>query len=183
MTRIIAGEKRGTLLQTPAGDRTRPTTDRVREALFGCIQFDIAGAAVLDLFAGSGALGLEALSRGAAHAVFCDRYDETVKIINGNIAKLGYAARSQVIKNDYIHAIKVFQNTKKFDIVLVDPPYQSGYYADVFELLVEKNALNRGAVLVTESEEPVQIVTNGYHMYKNKRYGRTYLTFFRWDKE
>ncbi|MEA5003715.1 MAG: 16S rRNA (guanine(966)-N(2))-methyltransferase RsmD [Christensenella sp.] len=182
MTRIIAGEKRGTILQTLEGDRTRPTTDRVREALFGCIQFEIAGANVLDLFAGSGALGLEALSRGAACAVFCDRYDETVKIIKGNIAKLGYETRSQLIKNDYIHAIKVFQNTEKFDIVLIDPPYKSGYYETVLELLARENVLKHGAILVAESEEPVEAAVDGYHVYKNKRYGKTFLTFFRWDK-
>lgn len=183
MTRIIAGEKRGTQLFTLPGNHTRPTTDRVREALFGCIQFEIAGAEVLDLFAGSGALGLEALSRGAGHAVFCDRYDESVKTIQKNIGKLGYDKRSQVVKNDYIHAIKVFKNTKKFDIVFIDPPYKANYYATAFGLLAEEQVLKPGAILVAESDAAVGIVDERYCIYKNKKYGKTHLTFFRWDKK
>lgn len=183
MTRIIAGEKRGTQILAPQGLDTRPTTDRVREALFGSIQFEISGAVILDLFAGSGALGLEALSRGAKESVFCDRYDDPVKIIKKNIARLGYHNRAKVLKNDYIHAIKVFQNTKKFDIVFIDPPYRSGYYDDVFKRLAEQEVLASGALLIAESEKPIEIGIDGYVRYKNKKYGRTHLTFFRWDNK
>lgn len=183
MTRIIAGEKRGTQILAPQGLDTRPTTDRVREALFGSIQFEISGAVILDLFAGSGALGLEALSRGAKESVFCDRYDDPIEIIKKNIARLGYRNRAKVLKNDYIHAIKVFQNTKKFDIVFIDPPYRSGYYDDVFKRLAAQEVLASGALLIAESEKPIEIVNDGYVRYKNKKYGRTHLTFFRWDNK
>ncbi|MEA4852740.1 MAG: 16S rRNA (guanine(966)-N(2))-methyltransferase RsmD [Christensenella sp.] len=179
--RIIAGEKRGTKLTSPIGENTRPTTDRVRESLFGSIQFEVTGAQILDLFAGSGALGLEALSRGAKEAVFCDVDAGSIKVIEKNIETLGYAAKSKVIKNDFLNAIALFKNTRKFDIVFIDPPYKRGYYEAVFEALASGEVLAGDALLVAESAQGLEIEGKGFVFDKRKKYGKTFLDFFRWQ--
>lgn len=123
--RIIAGRWRGHPIQAPAGNRTRPTTDRVREAWFSMMQPVLADARVLDLFAGSGSLGLEALSRGARYAVFVERGGGALKTIRGNIKKLGAESETTVVKADALAFVDGIE-PGEFDIVLADPPYGSG---------------------------------------------------------
>lgn len=180
--RIIAGEKRGTKLIAPEGIDTRPTLDHVKEALFGRLQFELYGTVVLDLFAGSGALGLEALSRGAAQAVFVENASGAQKAIERNIQAAGFEKKAVVLKKDYEAAIKLFQNQKKFDIVIIDPPYKGGYYERVFELAAGCGILAKNAVAVAESDFllPAQA---GYRLEKQKRYGKTFLSFYRWEEE
>ncbi|GAA4900889.1 16S rRNA (guanine966-N2)-methyltransferase [Stackebrandtia albiflava] len=124
MTRIIAGEHRGRRLATPAGDRTRPTSDRVREALFGALQATggIEDAAVLDLYAGSGAVGLEAVSRGAAHVLMVEAHPGTARVIRRNIATLSAGDRAEVLVAELPQAVRR-PAPRPFDLVFADPPY------------------------------------------------------------
>ncbi|MGI6152768.1 MAG: 16S rRNA (guanine(966)-N(2))-methyltransferase RsmD [Christensenellaceae bacterium] len=179
--RIVAGEKRGMTLLAPDGLDTRPTTDRVKEALFSVIQFEVAGKTVLDLFAGSGALGIEALSRGAGEAVFIDMDNRTIEIIRKNLKKAGFTDKATIIKENYVDAIKLFQNTHKFDIVFVDPPYKSDYYAHALMLLANEGALHKNSVVIAEGEEPLQPGNWPYKIRKSKRYGKTFLTFLSYE--
>ncbi len=179
--RIIAGEKRGTKLLSPQDERVRPTTDRVKEALFGSLQFDIPGANVLDLFAGSGALGIEAFSRGARQAVLVDADADSVDVIRKNIARVGNPPHIKIVKNDYEKAIRLFQNTEKFDIVIVDPPYHSGLYESAAAALVRNGVLADGAVVVMESACALDLDICGLLCYKTKRFGTVYLTYYRFE--
>lgn len=179
--RIIAGEKRGLKLAAKDGAETRPTLDRVKEALFGRLQFEISGKCVLDLFAGSGALGLEALSRGAQEAVLVDCDEQAGEIIKKNIVAAGMQRRAQFIKNDFRNALKLFQNSRKFDIVLIDPPYRSSdFYETALNGLVEYGLLAEHAAVVAESDRPIEFFTENLVLEKQKKYGKVYLTFFRW---
>ncbi|HBU12886.1 MAG TPA: 16S rRNA (guanine(966)-N(2))-methyltransferase RsmD [Clostridiales bacterium] len=181
--RVIAGKKRGLLLASPDGRDTRPTADRVKEALFGSIQFDIAGANVLDLFAGSGALGLEALSRGAREAVLADNNPAAAKTIAENIKRMGSPQNVTFIKNDFADVIKLFHNSEKFDIVLIDPPYQSGLYERALALLTGQKALAKGALLVLESEGELTLPAVPHlSEIKRKKFGRTMLTYFKYEE-
>lgn len=123
--RIIAGRWRGHTIAAPPGDRTRPTTDRVREAWMSMMQSVIPGARVLDLFAGSGGLGLETLSRGARHATFVDRSGPALKTLRSNIEKLGAGPETTVVRGD---ALKFIGSVERgdYELVLADPPYESG---------------------------------------------------------
>lgn len=181
--RIIAGEKRGLKLISQKGTETRPTLDRVKEAMFGRLQFELKGKHVLDLFAGSGALGLEALSRGAQDAVFVDNDDDAGSAVKHNIKAAQMEDRAVFIKNDYVDAMKLFQNKRKFDIVLIDPPYKSGFYGNVLRDLSEYGLLAVDAVVVAESDAPIEYTADGYRLEKQKKYGKTFLTFFRWKEE
>ena len=118
--RVITGTARGIQLKTPEGMVTRPTTDRVKEAMFSIVQFDLPGAAVLDLFGGTGQLGIEALSRGAASAVFVDLRDDACKLIKENVKRAGFEKEASVIRSDYLAYLKCCD--RKFDIILLDPP-------------------------------------------------------------
>ena len=123
--RIISGSAKGTKLYTLEGDATRPTLDRVKEPLFSIIQHYIVGANILDLFAGSGALGLEALSRGADKAILCDYSRKAVNIIKQNIEKTKLTEKTEVWNMDYKKALeKLKDNSQKFDIIFLDPPYR-----------------------------------------------------------
>ena len=119
--RVISGKARGVNLKTPTGMATRPTADRVKEAVFSIIQFDLPGASVLDLFGGTGQLGIEALSRGAKDAVFVDERDDACKLIKENLRRTKLEQQGQVIRSDYNAFLK--STSRKFDIIFLDPPY------------------------------------------------------------
>jgi len=150
VTRIIAGEARGRRLKVPRGDRVRPTTDRVRESMFGALGslVDLAGAVVLDAFAGSGALGLEALSRGAAHATFVERHRATLAILRGNVAALDFADRCRIVSGDVLGWLGTAEES--FDVAFCDPPYDFPDHG--WQRLLGR--LNAG-ILVAESDRPV----------------------------
>ena len=123
--RVITGKARGIVLKTPSGMATRPTADRVKEAIFNIIQFDIPTASVLDLFGGTGQLGIEALSRGANRAVFIDEREDACKLIKENLKRTKLEAYGRVIRSDYMPYLKSCKD--KFDIILLDPPYAEVY--------------------------------------------------------
>ncbi|MEG2574585.1 MAG: 16S rRNA (guanine(966)-N(2))-methyltransferase RsmD [Christensenella sp.] len=181
--RIIAGKKRGLILKTRDGLKTRPTLDKVKEAVFGRLQFELQDKCVLDLFAGSGALGLEALSRGAKEAVFVDNDADAGEVIADNIAAAQMEKCALFVKNDYMNALKLFKNAKKFDIVFLDPPYSCDFYADVMQKSVEYGLLENRAIVVAESDTLLEISVKGFTIEKQKKYGKVFLTFFRWEEE
>lgn len=171
--RIIAGEKRGCRLSAPKGMDTRPTLDRVKESLFGILQFDIAGRRVLDLFAGSGGLGLEALSRYAEYAVFCDSSRESIAVIRENIKKLGYEKKCRVYPCDWERAVAdMAARREKFDIVFLDPPYGAGIAAKAAQALYDNGLLNDGFIIALEhdSERPPEL-PDSLQVYDRRSYG------------
>ena len=175
--RIISGEKKGRKIFSPEGKNIRPTHDMVREAIFGTLQFEIPGKRILDLFAGTGAMGLEALSRGAGFVAFCDNSERAVKIIKENIKLLLYEDKTKIIKNNFISAIKTFKNDVKFDIVFIDPPYASNYYFQTLDNLINNNILNDGAKIILESDLPIEYDNEHMKIVKHKKFGKVFITF------
>lgn len=179
--RIIAGEKRGTIIQAPKGFDTRPTLDRVRESLFGILQYEIPGAVVLDLFAGSGALGFEAVSRGAGHAVINDAAKMAFSVISANAKKLGFAERVTLTCFDYGVAVRrAAAAGTRFDVVFLDPPYNSGLIPPAMEALRDAEALGRGVVIAAEHRSKDTIRTPaGFLLTDRRNYGEAAVSFFR----
>lgn len=175
--RIISGCRRGHKLHEFAGMDVRPTTDRVKEAIFNLIQTYVPNAKVLDMFAGSGALSLEALSRGAESAVLVDIDRESVNIINKNIAELRFGELCKVVTASFSDFAKNCRD--KFDIIFLDPPYNKGFIEPALSLIAENSLLSENGIVVLESDntdfkseiETLQII-------KQKKYGRTFVTIY-----
>ncbi len=177
--RVVAGKAKGIALKTPKGMETRPTADRVKEALFSIIQFDISGARVLDLFGGTGQLGIEALSRGADFAVFVDRNKSACCLIKDNLKRVGFELLSRVVCSDYLSFLR--NCTEKFDIILLDPPYAEDFLENSLNLISEIDILQTGGIIVAEHpvEKPILLTFDGYTRSKSYKYGNTLLTLFR----
>jgi len=173
--RVVGGLYRHRELLMPKGEATRPTKDMVKEAFFSAINFYIHNSVTLDLFAGSGALGIEALSRGAKECYFIDKDNEAIKCINKNIFNLKIN-NAHVINLDYVEAIKSLANKKiKFDLLLIDPPYKMNNYQEIIDTLNEYSLINDNGIIVLESDNELTI--NGtYKKIKNYKYGRTFIT-------
>ena len=183
--RIIAGTARGRLFDAPEGRSTRPTLDRVREAMFGMIQFDVPGSAVLDIFGGSGGLGLEALSRGASAAVFCDSDRKACSLIEKNVKNLGFSERAEVYCQDCFGLIERMKlQNRRFSIVLLDPPYESGLYEPVFKALIGSDLLEDGCIIL--AEHPIKLSVDPelacLKAGKPHRYGDVAVTKFIFDR-
>ncbi len=172
--RIISGEKRGAKLETLPGEDTRPTTDRVKESLFNIIQWDVPKSIVLDLFGGSGGLGLEAISRGAASACFVDSNPAAVKIINSNIKKLGFEDRSKVLNVDFKSVLK---GDNKYELIFIDPPYASDFIELSLKLIKDNKVLADDGLIVCETTRDKQFDTCGFSVRKEVCYGITRLVF------
>ena len=183
MMRIITGSARGIKLDTLEGEATRPTAERVKEALFSMLQFDIEGRRVLDLFAGSGQLSLEALSRGAASAVLVDSSRDAVRIIKSNAQKTKLVERCEIYNCEYAEYIRKNRGSK-FDIVFLDPPYAKRLCGGVVEALLEADMLKDSSIVVCESEEEdiflgKSELAERFEIIKKARYGRAYLTIIK----
>lgn len=177
--RIIAGSCKGRSILAPKGMDTRPTLDRVKESLFGIIQFQIYGKTVLDLFAGSGNLGLEALSRGASFAMFNDMSREAVKVIRTNIEKLGFEEKTAVVSMDYAQAIRMVAS-RRFDIVFLDPPYRAGLMEGALCALSDSTVLSENAIVIAEHDAHIPPEKSGkLELYDRRIYRDTALSFFR----
>ena len=150
--RIITGSARGTALTTLEGEATRPTGERAKEALFSMIQFDIEGRRCLDLFAGSGQLGLEAISRGAAHCVFIDEAREAVEIVLANAKKTKLFDRCRISSGNFEQYLKNAAGKEEFDLIFLDPPYSAGYIPRALSLIEEGRLLRAGGRIVCESD-------------------------------
>ena len=171
--RIIAGSARGRKLFAPEGEETRPTLDRVKEAVFGMLQFSLSGSSVLDLFAGSGNMGLEALSRGAALAVFNDKSPKSCAVIKKNIETLGFADRSRLLRLDYRQALaQLAQEKLTFRFAFLDPPYVQGPQAAA-ELLFRSGLMEKGGLVIAEHawESPVKPVPGLMRCRSDRKYG------------
>ncbi len=176
MMRIITGKAKGIRLKTLEGDTTRPTAERVKEAVFSMLQMDIEGREILDLFSGSGQMALEALSRGASHAVMIDRSPLAVKVITENAEKTKLLSQCTIKKEDYLDYIRRNKG-KKFDIVFLDPPYLSGYYNIALKALLDNEMLKPSTLIVCESGEQDIYGDNKelsllFNIIKQSRYGK-----------
>ncbi len=180
--RIISGTMRGTKLFSLEGNNTRPTLDRVKEALFSKINYDLQDAVVLDLFSGSGALALEALSRGAKKAFLCDSSIDAIKIINKNIEKTKTSDKIVLLKCDFKRALEKFKNEKiKFDIVFLDPPYITDFAQEATKFILENNLLNKDGMIILETNDKERILEkldkDILEIKDIKKYGKVYLIF------
>jgi 16S rRNA (guanine(966)-N(2))-methyltransferase RsmD len=177
--RIISGRERGRRLRTLEGEHTRPTSEKVKEALFSIIQFEIEGRRVLDLFAGSGQLGLEALSRGARECVFVENDRQAMQIVKENAEKCRLAAESKFLQVDYTTALK--RTDEKYDIIIIDPPYKSDFYIKALELISGFDILGINGIILVESDVELELPETAGKLLKGReyQYGRTKLTIYR----
>ena len=175
--RVITGKARGVQLKTPDGMLTRPTADRVKEALFSIINFDIPGANVLDLFGGTGQLGIEAMSRGAERCVFVDAREDACKLIKENLKRT--KLEGTVIRSDYMEYLN--RCKEQFSIIFLDPPYAEEYLENAIKRITEIDILQTDGIIVTErpvgKELPWEF--DGYQRSKDYKYGKTLLTIYR----
>ena len=179
--RVITGKARGVQLKTPEGMLTRPTADRVKEALFSIINFDLPGAAVLDLFGGTGQLGIEALSRGANSAVFVDQREDACKIIRENLRRTKLESQGKVVRSDYLDYLR--RSREKFDIILLDPPYAEVFLENALKCITEIDILKSDGIIVAERplEKELPFEFEGFSRSKDYKYGKTLLTIYRKD--
>jgi len=173
--RVITGTARGRRLKTPEGMDIRPTTDNVKESVFNILQFDIEGRRVLDLFAGTGQLGIECLSRGAREVVFIDQSRDAVKIVKDNLKACGFSA--PVLQQD---AISYLNSCGKFDLIFVDPPYDAGLYKTVLEKINSIDILSEGGIILCESRRETNMpeMQAPYFKRKEYRYGKVKLSLY-----
>jgi 16S rRNA (guanine(966)-N(2))-methyltransferase RsmD len=176
MMRIITGTAKGKRLATLEGDATRPTSERIKGAIFSSIQFELEGRVVLDLFAGSGQMGLEALSRGADRAVFIDSSREAMEIVKKNARTTGFFERSHFLVSDFRNYIRKASGREKFDLVFIDPPYELKCCSEAAALLAKSGLVIPGALLVLESGEeqidPTEERLSCYEVVKAAQYGK-----------
>ena len=177
--RVITGSAKGVVLKTPDGLSTRPTADRVKEALFSAIQFDIPGAKVLDLFGGTGQLGIEALSRGAKSAVFVDHQESACRIIRENLNRTRFSEKAKVIRSDYLQYLKNCRDC--FDIIFLDPPYAEIFLENSLKMITEIDILQTGGIIVAErpAEKELNLDFSGYERSRDYKYGKVLITIFR----
>ena len=179
--RVISGVAKGTKLNSIDSLSTRPTLDRVKEPLFSIIQTYIEDALVLDLFAGSGALGIETLSRGAKKCVFCDKSYEEVKYLKQNLEKTKLIDKSKVIVDDYKKCLKSIKDDK-FDIIFIDPPYKLNIAVDSIKIILDNNMLTKDGIIILETDEEQRDLKQ-LNLLENieikdiRKYGRVRLIF------
>lgn len=179
--RVISGKARGISLKTPEGMETRPTIDRVKEALFSIIQFDLPGARVLDLFGGTGQLGIEALSRGAKSAVFVDSREDACKLIRENLNRCKMQGDAKVVRGDYQDFLA--KTGEKFDMIFLDPPYAEVFLENSLNMITEIDILQCGGIIVTERPLGKGLSWDfpGYTRSRDYKYGKVLLTLYRKD--
>ena len=174
--RIITGSAKGKKLVTLEGEATRPTSERIKEAIFSSIQFEVEDRRVLDLFAGSGQMGLEALSRGAERATFIDSSREAMDIVKQNAKTTGFFEKSHYLVSDWRNYIRKASGREQYDLVFVDPPYAMQCCADAAEALAKASLVIPGALVVLESGEeeiqPDDARLEGYEVVKSMHYGK-----------
>ena len=180
--RVITGTARGTNLKAPDGLLTRPTADKVKQALFNIIQYEIVGD-VLDLFAGSGQLGIEALSRGARHAVFVDERADAIAVVRENLRRTHLEEKAEVVRCDYLTYLSHCKKT--FRLIFLDPPYAEKYLENAIKRISEIDILAEGGIIITERPlgKPLDEQVAGMERSKDYIYGKTIITLFRRTKE
>ena len=179
--RVIGGVAKGRRLLAPKGQAVRPTADRVKESLFNILPRDFSGMKVLDLFAGTGNLSIEALSRGADHAVLIDSSERSAAAIRENLRRLNFAAKSDVWVAPAARSLRVLARRKDgFDIIFLDPPYDQGLAQQSLDLIARCNLLNEGGTIVVEhsGREALQRRYDSLVLHDERRYGDTLLSFY-----
>jgi len=178
--RIISGKARGTKLFTLEGENTRPTLDRVKESIFNIIQNEIEGAKILDLFAGSGAIGLEFLSRGAEKAVLCDNSKEAINIIKKNIEKTHMEQQVQVLNADFENCLEKLKN-EHFDIIYIDPPYATDYIIKAVQKIIKLGIAKKQSLIIIETDDEKriekEIENTETEIVDKRKYGRATIIF------
>ena len=176
--RVITGIARGKRLKSLSGNDVRPTTDKVKEGIFSAIQFDIEGRRFLDMFAGSGQMGIEALSRGAESALVVDNSKKAVEIIKENIAACGFQKEISVRKGDYS---EVLTKGAEYDVIFLDPPYASELLAKAIELIVKFDILSKDGIIVCETERDKRLIELDAPYSKGREYlyGKSKITIYR----
>jgi 16S rRNA (guanine(966)-N(2))-methyltransferase RsmD len=175
--RVISGSAKGMNLFSPKGNSIRPTTDYVKESLFNLIGQDVVGARFLDLFAGSGGIGIEALSRGAAHATFIDISQKSIHLIGRNLEKTRLSEAATVLKGELPNTLKKLQG-QKFDIIFIDPPYFRDFAANILENIIKCDILESGGYIVLEAAETDEITLHGrLNIFKERIYSSSKLIF------
>jgi 16S rRNA (guanine966-N2)-methyltransferase len=176
--RIISGQQKGHRISSGKNAGIRPTSDRVRESIFNVLREEVAGKRILDLFAGAGGLGLEALSRGATSVTFVDASSQSTNVLRKNLEKLKVKDRSSVIRQDGLKALHKLRES--FDIVFADPPYGKGFAQRIVESIAQSGVLKHGGILVLEhhKKETFSCPENQLSLVKQKRFGDTMISFF-----
>lgn len=180
--RIITGEYRGRKLEAPIGNSVRPTSDKVKESVFNLLMNDIYGAVCVDLFAGTGGLGLEALSRGAEKCYFCDNSRESLKLIKTNIAKCKAQDKSVVLAGDFTKALSNIR--EQVDIFILDPPYKDGLYEKCLNMIDTLDLLTDDGIIIAEHGKRDYVPEEAGKLVKvrEKRYGTVMLSIYRKDR-
>lgn len=177
--RVISGTAKGTKLDTLDTLDTRPTLDRVKEALFNIVQSKIYDSMILDLFSGSGALGIEALSRGAKKVIFCDKSKYACSIINKNLKKTNLEEKAIVYNKDYENCLDLLE--EKFDIIFLDPPYNADLCIKAISKIIDRDLLSSNAIVIIETDDDEKIIKGivniGVQVYDIRKYGRVKLVF------
>lgn len=184
--RVIAGKYKGRKLNSPEDSSVRPTTDKAKEALFSILTNEICGARVLDLFAGTGGLGIEALSRGADYCLFADSSRKSLGLIKSNLEHCGVEEKTRVAAGDYAKILKnlglrIEEGLEEpFDIIFLDPPYDAGYMDEAFRLIREGRVLAEDGIIVAEhrKHEELPEVLHGFEKAKERRYGVVKLSIY-----
>lgn len=177
--RIISGNYRGRQLATVEGRDTRPTLDRVKEAIFSSIQFEIEGSICLDLFSGSGSMGIEAYSRGASKVIMCDNSVASMKAINYNVKRME-GGEMEIVQSDYMSALARFRDVK-FDFVFLDPPYKSEYIDNAINYMIDMNMIAEGGIIIAEHDKNNRLegLRSNVEVFKRKKYGMSYISYIK----
>lgn len=176
--RVIAGDYKGRRLEAPADEKVRPTSDKVKEAMFSILMNDIYGAVVCDLFAGTGGLGIEALSRGASRCYFADQSKASIRLVQHNVEHCGASERSVIIMGDYSRALGRIR--EKVDIFLLDPPYETGLERKAMGMIRREELLAEDGIIMVEHSmrDEMEEEICGFVRFKEKRYGKVVLSFY-----
>jgi 16S rRNA (guanine966-N2)-methyltransferase len=180
LMRIISGTSKGRKLVTPRSYSLRPTSDRVKESLFNILRVEMEGKVVLDLFAGTGNLGIEALSRGAKKTIFVEKGRQALRLIQRNLTQFGLEERSEILPKDANRAIGILkQKGESFDLILMDPPYEKGLIQKTLMTLNSHQIYHKDSILVIEHNrrEPLSTVMEGWNLIRQRRMGDTLISF------
>lgn len=184
--RVVSGSAKGRPLKSVPGEKTRPTTDKIKEAIFNIINPYIKEGTVLDLYAGTGALGIEALSRGMNKAIFVDHDRVSIEIIKKNLIICDFLEKSEIYRNDAIRALKALVKRKiQFDLAFLDPPYKINNYNTVLKIFSDNNMISKEGIIVIEHDvkASMQECSNFYTLIKNVDYGNTGISIYKAERE
>lgn len=174
--RIITGVAKGAKLETLDGLDTRPTSERVKESIFSMLQFELENRRVLDLFAGSGQLGLEALSRGALSCTFVEKSLDAMEIVKRNAKKTRLFDKCKILNLDYKDYLRSVRGADKYDIIFLDPPYAQKIIPEILDAIARKDMVSPFGKIICESEDDIEYKAEGFETVKHNKYGRVFIT-------